>query len=267
MEPPIGVPPRAPDDNNPFAAPKSPVAIRAEAQIVPPGGLFDRELRAFELLALAVRVFRARPTAFSMMAVVPSLIFNSLAQYGTHLLERGNAIGLAIVIGASILGLPTAIAMVRMADAVVLQREEPALEALQEGLNRLPMAMWTSILTMLIGVVLMLALVVPGIMFLVYVLLAPCAVALRDDEPPLRCSFRLVRGRWFRTAGFFFLVGSPLLLLSIPSMYLRALAKTAALGMVDALNVALAISGGAASALMWIPITLLFLNRDAVHRS
>jgi hypothetical protein len=97
----------------------------------------------------------------------------------------------------------------------------PLAEALKRGVGSALRLMVVYVLAMLGTLVALLFFVVPGLWFAVSMVAAPSAAALEARGPSaIGRSMRLVRGRWWRTAGFLIVVALPWFLLTILEMLL-----------------------------------------------
>ena len=113
------------------------------------------------------------------------------------------------------------IAVVKFAERAVTRRDCTLSDALGEGIRRWPSYLWTSWLGgVIIGAVCLL-LIVPGIIWAVYYPFVPYVVSVTSvsGKAALNYSKSLVKGRFWRTLGYVFVIG---VAASIPTMILAA---------------------------------------------
>ena len=118
------------------------------------------------------------------------------------------------------------IAVVKCAERVVTQREITVSEALGEGLRRWPRYLWTGFLGGLIVLGLCM-LIIPGLIWAVYYMFLPYVVSVTSlsCKKALDYSKSLVKGRFWRTMGYFFVIGFAA---AIPAFIIALCGETAA---------------------------------------
>lgn len=101
------------------------------------------------------------------------------------------------------------IAIIKAAERVVTQRSFSVGEILSEAIRRWPRYLWTSFLVGLIILGLCFLFIVPGLIWSVYYLFVPYVVAVTSlsGKKALDYSKSLVKGAFWRTIGYFFVIG------------------------------------------------------------
>lgn len=117
------------------------------------------------------------------------------------------------------------IAIIKCAERAVTQREISFGEALAEGLHRWPRYLWTGFLGGLI-VLGLFVLIIPGFIWAVYYMFLPYVVSVTSlsGKKALDYSKSLVQGRFWRTIGYFFVIGFAA---AIPSLIIALCGQTA----------------------------------------
>lgn len=118
------------------------------------------------------------------------------------------------------------IAVVKCAEYVVTQREASAAEALSEGLRRWPRYLWTGFLGGLIIMGLCCLFIIPGLIWMIYYMFVPYVVSVTSltGKKALDYSKSLVTGSFWRTIGYFFVIGFAA---AIPSFIIALCGQTA----------------------------------------
>ena len=111
------------------------------------------------------------------------------------------------------------VAVVKCAERAVTQRDCTPSEALNEGVRRWPLYLWTSGLGGVIIGALCLLLIVPGIIWAIFYAFVPYVVSVTSlsGKKALDYSKSLVLGHFWRTLGYLFVIG---VAASIPTMIL-----------------------------------------------
>lgn len=111
------------------------------------------------------------------------------------------------------------LAVIKAAERTVTQRPFTMGETLAEAIQRWPRYLWTSFLCGLIILGLCFLFIVPGLIWSVYYLFVPYVVAVTSlsGKKALDYSKDLVRGAFWRTIGYFFVIGFSA---AIPSLVL-----------------------------------------------
>ena len=123
------------------------------------------------------------------------------------------------------------IAIIKAAERAVTQRSFSVGEILSEAIRRWPRYLWTSFLVGLIILGLCFLFIVPGLIWSVYYLFVPYVVAVTSltGKKALDYSKSLVKGGFWRTIGYFFVIGFaaaiPTLLLTLCLATVENLAK------------------------------------------
>ena len=118
------------------------------------------------------------------------------------------------------------LSVIKCAERVVTQREISFGEALAEGLNRWPRYLWAGFLSGLIILVGLCVFIIPGLVWAVYYMFLPYVVSVTSlsGKKALDYSKSLVKGRFWRTIGYFFVI---VVATSIPSLILVLCGQTA----------------------------------------
>ena len=116
--------------------------------------------------------------------------------------------------------------VIKCAERVVTQREISLAEALSEGLNRWPRYLWAGFLGGLIIMGLCCLFIIPGLIWAVYYVFVPYVVSVTSlsGKRALDYSKSLIKGRFWRTLGYFFVI---VIATSIPSLILLLCGQTA----------------------------------------
>ncbi len=117
------------------------------------------------------------------------------------------------------------LSVVKCAERVVTQREISFVEALSEGLNRWPRYLWAGFLGGLI-ILGLCVLIIPGLIWAIYYMFLPYVVSVTSlsGKKALDYSKSLVKGRFWRTIGYFFVI---VIATSIPSLIIVLCGQTA----------------------------------------
>ena len=117
------------------------------------------------------------------------------------------------------------LSVIKCAERIVTQREISFAEALSEGLNRWPRYLWAGFLGGLI-ILGLCVLIIPGLIWMVYYLFLPYVVSVTSlsGKKALDYSKSLVKGRFWRTLGYFFVIG---IATAIPSLIILLCGQTA----------------------------------------
>lgn len=101
------------------------------------------------------------------------------------------------------------IAVIKCAERAVTQREVSGSEAFSEGLRRWPRYLWTGFLGGLIIAGLSCLLIIPGLIWAIYYMFVPYVVSVTSltGKRALDYSKSLVQGSFWRTIGYFFVIG------------------------------------------------------------
>ena len=118
------------------------------------------------------------------------------------------------------------ITVVKCAERAVTQREISGSEAFAEGLRRWPRYLWTGFLGGLIIAGLSCLLIIPGLIWAVYYMFVPYVVSVTSltGKKALDYSKSLVTGAFWRTIGYFFVIGFAA---AIPSLIIALCGQTA----------------------------------------
>ena len=118
------------------------------------------------------------------------------------------------------------IVVVKCAERVVTQREISGNEALTEGLRRWPRYLWTGFLGGLIIMGLCFLFIIPGLIWATYYMFVPYVVSVTSltGKKALDYSKSLVKGAFWRTIGYFFVIGFAA---AIPSLIIALCGQTA----------------------------------------
>jgi hypothetical protein len=118
------------------------------------------------------------------------------------------------------------IAVVKCAERIVTQREASGAEALAEGLRRWPRYLWTGFLGGLIIMGLCCLFIIPGLVWMIYYMFLPYVVSVTSlsGKKALDYSKSLVQGAFWRTIGYFFVIGFAA---AIPALILALCGQTA----------------------------------------
>lgn len=191
-------------DQNPYAAPsgdgKPELDARAFAEI------HERELGAFAILGLALRVFAARPLLIICIAVVVGLpvnIFSATQDSADVDIETMSDVARSIrstVWLDALFGVVASLALAKVTEVVVRGESTSSKEIIVHSLRRLLSGIGTRIMYSIGCGLLSCLLIVPGIAFALYWYFHDSAVALRGmgGRRALAYSKRLVEGRWWR---------------------------------------------------------------------
>ena len=116
--------------------------------------------------------------------------------------------------------------VIKCAERVVTQREISFGEALAEGLRRWPRYLWSGFLGGLI-VCAFFIVIIPGLIWAIYYMFVPYVVSVTSlsGKKALDYSKSLVKGRFWRTISYFFVIGFAA---AIPSFVLALCGQTAA---------------------------------------
>ena len=117
------------------------------------------------------------------------------------------------------------LSVIKYAERIVTQREISFAEALAEGLNRWPRYLWAGFLGGLI-IVGLCVLIIPGLIWAVYYMFLPYVVSVTSlsGKKALDYSKSLVKGRFWRTLGYFFVI---VIATAIPSLIIVLCGQTA----------------------------------------
>ncbi len=118
------------------------------------------------------------------------------------------------------------LSVVKCAERVVTQREISFVEALSEGLNRWPRYLWAGFLSGLIIMGLCCLFIIPGLIWMIFYIFLPYVVSVTSlsGKKALDYSKSLVQGAFWRTIGYFFVIGFAA---AIPTLILALCGQTA----------------------------------------
>lgn len=168
------------------------------------------------ILSDAWKVFQERFQDIAVAALIIAVPLNVILAFLPKQDPEAGAIDFYVTGAALLVGLIAALAST-IAVLGTMRIAEKALNgeyitwdtALRYGLSRWFASFWTSLLAGIMLIGLFLLLIVPGVIFAVYWGFAMAVVALRGMEgmSALRYSRSLVKGRWWKTFGYWLVFG------------------------------------------------------------
>ncbi len=160
-------------------------------------------------------------------------------------------------------------AVVKCAERVVTQREWTVSEAFGEGLRRWPRYLWTRWLAGLIIFGMLLLLIIPGFIWAVYYSFVPYVIAVTSlsGKAALDYSKSLVKGSFWRTIGYLFVIGVaasiPTVILAMAGKIVAGMAATGRSELADIAIEALATSVAALPMILQFSLTTVFFLNTA----
>jgi hypothetical protein len=228
---------------------------------------FRRYFRNFKNI-LFIYLCTVLPASFLSSAV--GAAFSLLGDLSSSALKESESLGLLLCSGVGLLSLLTGIlagaagfwatlAVARLIEDDILDRNPGWKEALRASARRLLSAIGTSIAMAVLLVLLMLCLIVPGLIFSIYWLFTPYAVVLRGlgGQQALDYSKSLVTDRWWMVLITYFVFGIVTVAVCLPVML-----GLAVLSLVPFTGFLTTTALQIAAALFTVLMVVYFLNLD-----
>jgi hypothetical protein len=181
---------------------------------------------------------------------VPSGGFSNLgARGGDHAASLGANVTLGVT--GAVIGLLTTAACVKAVSDIYLDQQTDVASSLRFALRRLGSLLWLEIVTFVLLGLAFLAAIIPGIWLYAAWSVATPALLIEGCRGPgaLGRSFKLVRGRWWATAGVRLVTNVMVTIVS---------------GAIEALLVAIALAGGRGSVVLTVSVVSLAAAVSAV---